>query len=113
MTILVYLRTAEEHELHLKMILKKLREKRLYAKFSKCEFWLEKVTFLGHVVSEGEDGFAIYCEASGQGSGATLMRYGKVIACASRHLKDFEKNYPTHDLELAAVMFALKMWRHY
>ena len=50
--ILVYSRTMEEHELHLKIVLEKLREKRLYAKFSKCEFWLEKVTFLGHVVSK-------------------------------------------------------------
>ena len=50
--ILVYSRTMEEHTLHLKIILEKLREKRLYAKFSKCEFWLEKVTFLGHVVSK-------------------------------------------------------------
>ena len=50
--ILVYSRTMEEHELHLKIVLEKLREKRLYAKFSKCEFWLEKVTFLGHVMSK-------------------------------------------------------------
>ena len=42
----------EEHKLHLKIILEKLREKKLYAKFSKCEFWLGKVAFLGHVVSE-------------------------------------------------------------
>ena len=50
--ILVYSRTMEEHELHLKIVLEKLREKKLYAKFSKCEFWLGKVAFLGHVVSE-------------------------------------------------------------
>ena len=50
--ILVYSCTIEEHELYLKIVLEKLREKRLYAKFSKCEFWLEKVTFLGHVVWE-------------------------------------------------------------
>ena len=50
--ILVYSHTVEEHELHLKIVLEKLREKRLYAKFSKCEFWLQKVAFLGHVVSE-------------------------------------------------------------
>ena len=41
------------------------------------------------------------------------MQYGRVIVYASRQLKDFEKNCPTHDLELAAVVFALKMWRHY
>ena len=51
--ILVYSRTMEEHELHLKIVLEKLMEKRLYTKFSKCEFWLEKVRFLGHVSKEG------------------------------------------------------------
>ena len=50
--ILVYSRTMEEHNLHLKIALEKLREKKLYAKFSKCKFWLRKVAFLGHVVSE-------------------------------------------------------------
>ena len=50
--ILVYSRTMEEYELHLKIVLEKLREKKKYAKFSKCEFWLEKVAFLGHVVLE-------------------------------------------------------------
>ena len=50
--ILVYSCTMEEHELHLKIVLEKLREKKLYAKFSKCQFWLGKVAFLGHVVSE-------------------------------------------------------------
>ena len=50
--ILVYSRTKEEHELHLKIVLEKLREKKLYAKFSKYEFWLEKVVFFGHVVSK-------------------------------------------------------------
>ena len=49
--ILVYSRTEEEHEQHLKTVLKNLREKKLYAKFSKCEFWLNKVSFLGHMVS--------------------------------------------------------------
>ena len=64
-------------------------------------------------IPEGEDGFVIYCDASGQGLGAVLMQHGRVIAYASRQLKDYEKNYPTHDLELATVVFALKMWRHY
>ena len=64
-------------------------------------------------ILEGEDGFVIYCDALGQGLGAVLMQHGRVIAYASRQLKDYEKNYPTHDLELAAVVFALKMWRHY
>ena len=64
-------------------------------------------------IPEGKDGFVIYCNAWSQGLGAALMRYGRVIAYAYRQLKDFEENYPTHDLELATVMFALKMWRHY
>ena len=55
----------------------------------------------------------IYSDASKIGLGAVLMQNGKVIAYASRQLKDHEKNYPTHDLELAAVVFALKIWRHY
>ena len=50
--ILVYSFTMEEYELHLKIVLEKLREKKLYGKFLKCEFWLGKVAFLGHVVSE-------------------------------------------------------------
>ena len=64
-------------------------------------------------ISEGKDGFVIYCNVSGQGLGAVLMQHDRVIAYASRQLKDYEKNYPTHDLELVAVVFALKMWRHY
>ena len=60
-------------------------------------------------ISEGEDGFVIYCNVSGQGLGAVLMQHDRVIAYASRQLKDYEKNYPTHDLELTAVVFVLKM----
>ncbi|MFV1196912.1 Ty3/Gypsy family RNase HI domain-containing protein, partial [Klebsiella pneumoniae] len=55
----------------------------------------------------------VYCEASRVGLGYVLMQEDEVIAYASRELKIHEKNYPTHDLELAAVVFALKHWRHY
>ncbi|GJR02722.1 retrotransposon protein, putative, ty3-gypsy subclass [Tanacetum coccineum] len=55
----------------------------------------------------------IYSDASKKGLGCVLMQHGKVIAYASRQLKPYEVNYPTHDLELAAVVFALKIWRHY
>ena len=55
----------------------------------------------------------VYSDASGKGLGCVLMQNGKVIAYASRQLKDYERNYSMHDLELAAIVFALKIWRHY
>ncbi|GJT21545.1 putative nucleotidyltransferase, ribonuclease H [Tanacetum coccineum] len=197
--ILVYSKSEEEHEQHLRIVLEILRQKKLYAKFSKCEFWLQQVAFLGHIVSadgiimdpskveaitkwprpttvtevrsflglagyyrrfvegfsrlalpltqlmrkgekfvwtdecqesfeelkrrlvsapiltlpSGSGGFQIYSDASKKGLGCVLMQHGKVIAYASRQLKPYEVNYPTHDLELAVVVFALKIWRHY
>nr|GEU56220.1 putative reverse transcriptase domain-containing protein [Tanacetum cinerariifolium] len=62
---------------------------------------------------EGSENFVVYCDASRKGLGAVLMKKEKVIAYASRELKIHKKNYTTHDLELRAVVFALKMWRHY
>ncbi|GJY03715.1 putative reverse transcriptase domain-containing protein [Tanacetum coccineum] len=62
---------------------------------------------------EGNDDFVVYCDASHQGLGAVLMQREKFIAYASRQLKPNEENYTTHDLKLGAVMFALKIWRHY
>ncbi|KAH0679031.1 hypothetical protein KY284_020116 [Solanum tuberosum] len=197
--ILIYSRNKENHASHLRIVLETLKDKELYAKFSKCEFWLESVAFLSHIVSgdgikvdtrkieavqnwprptsptdirsflvlagyyrrfvegfssiappltkltqktvkfqwfesceksfqelkkrlitapvltlpEGTQGFVVYCDASRVGLGCVLMQNGKVIAYASRQLKVHEKNYPTHDLELATVVFALKIWRHY
>ncbi|GJY12471.1 putative reverse transcriptase domain-containing protein [Tanacetum coccineum] len=165
--ILIYSKSRKEHEGHLKLILKLLKGGELYAKFSKCEFWLSKVQFLGHVIDsegihvdpakiesikdwaspkkpteirqflgekaeaafqllkqklcsapilalpEGSENFVVYCDALHKGLGAVLMQREKVIAYASRQLKVHEKNYTTHDLELGAVVFALKMWRHY
>ncbi|GJX51393.1 putative reverse transcriptase domain-containing protein [Tanacetum coccineum] len=154
--------TKEEHEMYLGLILELLKKEKLYAKFSKCEFWLQEVQFLGYVInangihvypskieavknweaprtqSEGEeqeeafqilkdklcnatvlalpDGpedFVVYCDASGLRLGCVLMQRGRVIAYASRQLKIHEKNYSTHDLELGAVVFTLKIWRHY
>ncbi|GJR51050.1 putative reverse transcriptase domain-containing protein [Tanacetum coccineum] len=188
-----------EHEEHLKQILELLKKEELYAKFSKCEFWIPKVQFLGHVIDsegihvdpakiesikdwtspkspteirqflglagyyrrfiegfskiakpmtkltqkkvkfewgdkqeaafqllkqklcsapilalpEGSEDFIAYCDASKKGLGAVLMQREKVISYASRQLKIHEKNYTTHDLELGAVVFALKIWRHY
>ncbi|GJX44295.1 putative reverse transcriptase domain-containing protein [Tanacetum coccineum] len=147
----------EEHEEHLKIILELLKKEQLYAKFSKCDFWLESVQFLGHVINnkgvhvdpakveairnwsapttpkevrqflglagyyrrfiealpEGTENFVVYCDASLKGYGAVLMQREKVIAYASRQLKKHEENYTTHDLELGAVVFALRLWRHY
>jgi ribonuclease HI len=57
--------------------------------------------------------FLVYCDASRQGLGCVLMQDGHVVAYASRQLRPHEGNYPTHDLELAAVVHALKIWRHY
>ncbi|KAL0561654.1 hypothetical protein IC582_002094 [Cucumis melo] len=197
--ILIYSCSEDKHVEHLRIVLQTLHDWKLYAKYSKCDFWLDRVIFLGHVVSaEGiyvdlqkieaivnweqpstvtevrsflgltgyyrrfveefsklaipltnltkKDskfewtnkceqsfqelkkrlvsspiltlptpgvGFEIYCDASHQGLGCVLMQEGKVVAYASRQLKTHEYNYPTHDLELAAVILALKIWRHY
>ena len=197
--ILVYSKDRESHDTHLRVVLEILRKEQLYAKLSKCEFWLTEVSFLGHIVlkegirvdpkkievviewkppinvteirsflglagyyrrfvkgfsiiaapmtrllqknvkyewSEKYQGsfeklkaflteapvltqptcgkeYAIYSDASPNGLGCVPMQEGKVVAYASRQLKPHEKNYPTHDLELAAIVFVLKIWRHY
>ncbi|GJU11294.1 putative reverse transcriptase domain-containing protein [Tanacetum coccineum] len=167
--ILIYSKTREEHVEHLRLVLGLLKKEKLYAKFSKCEFWLREVQFLGHVINgdgihvdpskieavknwkalrtptekgkvfdwgeeqelafqtlkdklcnalvlalpDGPKDFVVYFDASGIGLGCVLMQKGKVIAYASRQLKNHEKNYTAYDLELGAVVFALKIWRHY
>nr|GEX64774.1 DNA/RNA polymerases superfamily protein [Tanacetum cinerariifolium] len=92
--ILIYSRSKQEHKEHLKLILELLKKGELYAKFSKCEFWIPKVQFLGHVIDR---------------LGTVLKHNEKVIAYASCQLKIHEKNYMTHDMELGAVVFALKI----
>ncbi|GJZ51753.1 putative reverse transcriptase domain-containing protein [Tanacetum coccineum] len=125
--ILIYSKNKQEHEEHLKLILEFLKKEELYTKFSKCEFWIPKVQFLGYVIDskqklcsapilalpEGNKDFIVYYDASIKGLGVVLMQREKVIAYASRQLKIHEKNYTTHDLELGAVVFSLKLWRHY
>nr|GEW63591.1 putative reverse transcriptase domain-containing protein [Tanacetum cinerariifolium] len=197
--ILIYYRNEEEHTNHLRKILELLRKEKLYAKFSKCEFQIHIVQFLGHLIDsqglhvdpaeikavknwetpttptevrqflglvgyyrilikgfskiakplikltqknkkctwekdqesafqllkqklceapilvlpEENDDLVIYCDAYLQGLGAVLMLKEKVIAYASRQLKPNEENYTTHNLESRAVVFALKIWRHY
>ncbi|WMV30062.1 hypothetical protein MTR67_023447 [Solanum verrucosum] len=91
---------------HLRIVLQVLKDHQLYAKFSTCEFWVL-------TLPDGTDGFVVYCDASRVGLGCVLMQRGKVIAYASSNLKVHEKNYPTHDLELAAVVLGLKIFRHY
>ncbi|GJT03070.1 retrotransposon protein, putative, ty3-gypsy subclass [Tanacetum coccineum] len=135
-------RTKEEHDAHLRLILELLKKEELYAKFSKCDFWLSKVQFLRHVIDSegihvdpakielikdwespktpteirqflGSENFVVYCDASHKGLGAVLMQKEKFITYASHKLKIHEKNYTTHDLELGAMVFALKIWSHY
>jgi hypothetical protein len=65
------------------------------------------------IMPDLQKGFDIYCDACGQGLGCVLMQEGHVIAYASRQLRKQGLNYPTHDLERAAVVHALKIWRHY
>ena len=64
-------------------------------------------------IPSGIEGFVIYCDASKKGLGCVLMQNRKVIAYVSRQLKDYKRNYHTHNLELAVVVFALNTWRHY
>jgi hypothetical protein len=65
------------------------------------------------VMPDMEKSFSIFCDASGQGLGCALMQDGHMVAYASRQLRKHEVNYLTHDLELAIVVHALKIWRHY
>ena len=62
---------------------------------------------------DAQGNFVIFSDASQKGLGCVLMQHGKVIAYASRQLKPHEQKYPMHDMELAAIVFALKIWRHY
>ncbi|GJV14585.1 putative reverse transcriptase domain-containing protein [Tanacetum coccineum] len=85
-----------------------------YRRFIKDFLKIAKsLTELTQKTRKGNNDFVVYCDASHQGLGAVLMQREKVIAYVSRQLKPNEENYTTHDLELGAVVFALKIWRHY
>ncbi|GJW11346.1 putative reverse transcriptase domain-containing protein [Tanacetum coccineum] len=108
--ILVYSKDKEEHGKHLKIILELLKKERLYAKFSKCDFWLDSVQFLDHVI----DHSGVHVNpAKIEATRSMLMQKEKVIAYASKQLKVHEENYTIHDLDVGAVVFALRLWRHY
>nr|GEZ02149.1 retrotransposon protein, putative, Ty3-gypsy subclass [Tanacetum cinerariifolium] len=110
--ILIYSKNKEEHEEHLKEFLKKEDlEKKKEAAFQLIKQKLCSAPILA--LPKGSKNFIVYCDASHKGLGAVIMQNEKVIAYASQQLKIHKKNYTTHDLELRAVVFALKMWRHY
>ncbi|WMV57977.1 hypothetical protein MTR67_051362 [Solanum verrucosum] len=98
--ILIYSRNKEQHATHLRVILQTLKDHQLFAK---TRFTTTHVLTL----LDGLDGCVIYCDAYRVSLGFVLMLRGKVITYASRQLKVYEKSYPTHDLELAVVVFAL------
>ena len=81
------------------------------ASFEKLKAFLIEASVLTQPTNDKE--FVIFSDASLNGLECVLMQEGKVVAYASRQLKPHEKNYHTHDLELAAIVFALKIWRHY
>ncbi|GJV46787.1 putative reverse transcriptase domain-containing protein [Tanacetum coccineum] len=107
-------RLAPSEMLELSNQLKELQEKG-FIRPSHLTWGATPVLFSSRkdALPDGPDDFVVYCDASKQGFGCVLMQRGKVIAYASRQLKKHEKNYTTHDLELGAVVFALKIWRHY
>ena len=65
------------------------------------------------IVSEYGQMYIVYCDASKDELGCVLMQFGRVVAYGSRQLKNHERNYPTHEMELATIVFAFKIWRHY
>nr|GFC06904.1 retrotransposon protein, putative, Ty3-gypsy subclass [Tanacetum cinerariifolium] len=106
--ILIYSKDEKEHEEHLKAILELLKKEEFVLTIE-AEVCSAPILAL----PEGSEDFIVYCDASNKGMGAVLMQREKVISYASRQLKIHEKNYTGHDLELGAVVFALKTWRHY
>ncbi|GJX48435.1 putative reverse transcriptase domain-containing protein [Tanacetum coccineum] len=109
--ILIYSKTQKEHVEHLRLVLGLLKKLKPYAKFSKCEFWLREVQFLRHVINGLVGYYHRFIE--------NFSKIAKSLTILTQKCKTFdwlkihEKNNTTHDLELGAVVFALKIWRHY
>ncbi|WMV58815.1 hypothetical protein MTR67_052200 [Solanum verrucosum] len=116
--ILIYSRSKNGHIDHLRIVLQVLKDQQLFSKFSKCEFWLRSVAFLDHIVSsksiEEDPKKKDVVKSWPRLLTSTDIR--SILGLAEYYESNFkvhEKNYPTHDLELATVVFALKIWRHY
>ncbi|GJT57870.1 putative reverse transcriptase domain-containing protein [Tanacetum coccineum] len=101
--ILVYSKNKQEHKEHLKLILIALKKEECMPSFSSVNLGFLKL------LTKGSEDFITYCDASKKDLGDVLMKREKFIAYASRQLKIHEKDYTTHDLELRAVVFALKI----
>ena len=101
------------------LLLKDLTQKKVKFEWSEiCERGFQEqndklTSALILTLAEVNGGFIVYCDVSRAVLGHVLMQHGKVIASNSRQLNVYEKNYPTHDLQLAAVVFSLKIWKHY
>ncbi|GKC45853.1 putative reverse transcriptase domain-containing protein [Tanacetum coccineum] len=112
--IVVYSKDEEEHGKHLKIVQELLKKDRLKEEEKAFQMLKQKLCSAPILaLPEGTYDFMVYCDASLKGYEAVLMQREKVIAYASRQLKVHEENYTTHDLELGAVVFALRLWRNY
>jgi len=94
------------------------RKGQAYVWDAKCEKSFQELkerltSALVLIFPNSKESFVVYCDAFKMGLGGVFMQNRQVVAYASRQLKVHEKNYPTHDLELAAVVYGLKIWRHY
>ncbi|WMV37920.1 hypothetical protein MTR67_031305 [Solanum verrucosum] len=116
--IIISSRNEEDHAIHLRIVLQILNDKDLYVKLSKCEFWLESKAFLSHIVfGEGIIVDTQKIEAVQNWPRPTsptdIRIFLGLAGYYRRQLKAHERNYPTHDLELATLVFALKLWSQY
>ncbi|GJV15913.1 putative reverse transcriptase domain-containing protein [Tanacetum coccineum] len=111
--ILVYSKDDEDHKKYLKIILELLKKERFGVHVDPAKIEAIKSWAAPKMPTEGTEGFVVYCDASLKGYEVVLMQREKVIVYAYRQLKVHEENYTTYDLVLGAVVFALRLWRHY